>query len=147
MLTVGNYIKFDLPGSDGKQHKTEDYKGKVIVLYTYPKDLTPGCTTQACRFRDLTEEFKGVNAVVLGLNRDTISLHEKFIDKHQLSFPLLSDKEGELLTELGALVEGKLYRNTYIIDEEGILEKVFIQVKASENPDDVLSYLKTRTSK
>lgn len=144
MLTLGNYILFDLPGSDGKQHRTDDYKGKVIVLYTYPKDLTPGCTAQACRFRDLNGEFREQNAVVLGLNRDTINLHEKFINTHQLSFPLLSDKSGDLLTELGALIENKLFRNTYIIEEEGKLEKIFTQVKASENPDEVLTYLKDR---
>ncbi|NLC95466.1 MAG: peroxiredoxin [Bacilli bacterium] len=144
MFKIGDYIEFSLPGSDGRVHKTEDYKGKVIVLYTYPKDLTPGCTTQACRFRDLTKEFAELNAVILGLNKDDLQSHEKFINKHQLTFPLLSDVNGELLDKLGAKEGSKVYRNTYVIDEEGELEKIYEQVKASENPDEVLAYLKER---
>lgn len=144
MLKIGDYVKLTLPGSDGKTHHTEDYQGKVIILYTYPKDLTPGCTTQACRFRDLTKEFSDLNAVILGLNKDDLKSHDKFTSKHQLTFPLLSDVNGELLKELGALEGNKIYRNTYVIDEEGKLEKVYVQVKASENPDEVLAYLKER---
>lgn len=147
MINIGNYVSFNLPGSDGKNHRTEDYQGKVIVLYTYPKDLTPGCTNQACSFRNLNEEFKNHNAVILGLNKDSLKTHEKFVNKHQLSFPLLTDQDGELLNLLGALKDNKLMRNTYIIDEEGKLELALTQVKASENPDDVLSYLKQRKSK
>ena len=147
MINIGNYVSFNLPGSDGKNHRTEDYQGKVIVLYTYPKDLTPGCTNQACSFRNLNEEFKNHNAVILGLNKDSLKTHEKFVNKHQLSFPLLTDQDGELLNLLGALKDNKLMRNTYIIDEEGKLELALTQVKSSENPDDVLSYLKQRKSK
>ena len=147
MINIGNYVSFNLPGSDGKNHRTEDYQGKVIVLYTYPKDLTPGCTNQACGFRNLNEEFKNHNAVILCLNKDSLKTHEKFVNKHQLSFPLLTDQDGELLNLLGALKDNKLMRNTYIIDEEGKLELALTQVKASENPDDVLSYLKQRKSK
>lgn len=144
MISIGDSVSFKLVGTDGKEHTIDDFQGKVLILYTYPKDHTPGCTNQACRFRDLNELFKEHNAVILGVNRDSISTHQRFTDKHQLPFTLLSDPDGLLLEPLGALNGKKVLRNTYIIDEKGRLEQIFKQVSAKTNPDEVLDYLKNR---
>ncbi|ERJ13535.1 peroxiredoxin [Haloplasma contractile] len=146
MLQIGDYVDFNLPGTDGNDHKTEDYKGKVIVLYTYPRDNTPGCTVEAKRFRDLHEEIIKQNAIVIGINKNSMKSHHNFIDKHCLPFNLLVDKDLELLSVLGATKdETKVARKTYIISEKGDLENVFNTVKAKTHPNEVLEYLKNRS--
>lgn len=87
---------FELEANDGEKIKLSDYRGRNVVLYFYPKDMTPGCTTEACDFRDNHEDFQGYNAVVLGVSPDPISRHQKFIEKHELPFPLLSDENHEV---------------------------------------------------
>lgn len=145
MINIGERVEFILEGSDGQTHRTKDYEGKVLILYTYPKDNTPGCTTQACTFRDLDAEFKKLNAVVLGLNKDSINTHQNFRSKFELPFTLLSDPDLKLIQQLGATKdEGKVARNTYIIDEVGNLEKIYTSVSPKNNPEEVLEYIKSR---
>lgn len=145
MYDIGDYVIFNLPGSDEKQHENTDYLGKVLVLFTYPRDNTPGCTTEACGFRDLTDDFTQLNSVVLGLNHNSLTSHQNFINKHQLTFPLLIDEDFALLEPLGAKKEeDKVYRKTFIIDEYGKLEKVFEEVSPKSHPNEVLGYLESR---
>ena len=145
MLKIGDYVPFNLPGSDNQQHSNKDYEGKILIIYTYPKDNTPGCTTQACTFRDLDKEFKNNNAVVLGLNHGSKKSHQGFISKYQLNSPLLIDEEFSLIEKLGAKKEeNKVFRKTYIIDESGKLEKIYDTVSPKSNPDVVLTYIKSR---
>jgi len=146
MIQIGDKVEFSLLGSDGKTHRVTDYEGKVLILYTYPKDNTPGCTAQACGFRDLMKEYQAVNAVVLGLNADSVASHERFSTTYDLPFPLLTDPELSLIKPLGADKEGgRVLRKTYIIDESGVLEKVYDEVSPKNNPDEVLAYLKGRS--
>jgi peroxiredoxin Q/BCP len=116
------------------------------VLYFYPKDDTSGCTKQACGFRDNREEFKERNAVVLGVSPDKVASHDRFRDKYELNFPLLSDPDHSVAEAYGAWGKKKMYgreyegilRTTFVIDEEGPIEKVYEKVKAAENAGEVL---------
>ncbi|MDF2699359.1 MAG: peroxiredoxin [Haloplasmataceae bacterium] len=145
MYQRGDYINFTLPGSDDKLHTTSDYKGQVIVLYTYPRDNTPGCTIEANGFKLLHDEFKKLNSIVLGLNNNTFASHQKFIEKYCLPFNLLIDENLELVEQLGAKKEeSKVLRKTFIIDELGRLETVFDQVNTKSHAAEVLEYLKNR---
>jgi thioredoxin-dependent peroxiredoxin len=147
MYQIGDSIEFNLLGSDEKWHQTKDYQGKVVILYTYPRDNTPGCTTQACTFRDLNQEFKDLNAVVLGLNHGSLKSHQGFVSKFELPFPLLIDQDFTLIEQLGAKKEeNKVFRKTYILDETGKLEKVYDKVSPKNNPEEVLDYLRSRRS-
>ena len=141
---------FSLPDQDGTIHTLEDYKGKKVILYFYPKDNTPGCTKQACGFSELYPEFQEEGAVVLGVSKDSVTSHKKFQQKFNLSFPLLADPELECIKAYDVWQEKKLYgkvsmgvvRTTYLINEEGIIEKVVEKVKAAENPAQMLEVLK-----
>ena len=95
---------FELPGDDGKTHKLSAYKGQPVILYFYPRDNTPGCTTEACEFRDNLNRVTGKGAVVFGVSKDSIKSHEKFRDKYDLNFPLLADEDTKLIDALGAWV-------------------------------------------
>ncbi len=127
---------FTLPGTDGPV-SLKSLRGRVVVLYFYPRDNTPGCTTEACDFRDDIMEFRDLNAEVFGVSTDTLASHQKFIAKYQLSFPLLSDEGGEVAAQYGVYKEKNLYgkvtmgieRSTFIIDQEGIIRHVFRKVK------------------
>ncbi len=142
--------EFAMPDNDGKIHKLEDYKGKKVVLYFYPKDLTPGCTTEACDFRDAAPNFGGVDAVVLGVSKDPVAKHQKFLDKHELNFPLLSDEEGTVCEDYHVWKEKNMYgrkymgieRTTFIIDEEGVIRKIYPKVKVKGHVEQVLADLK-----
>lgn len=151
MLQIGDKAyDFTLKNQEGQEIKLSDFKGKKVVLYFYPKDNTPGCTAQSCGFRDYNEEIKKLNAVILGINKDSVKTHQNFKAKHDLPFDLLSDTELEVLKEYGVWQEKKLYgkvsmgivRTTFIIDENGVIEKVFEKVKAKINPEEVYNYLK-----
>lgn len=151
MLEVGQKAPdFVLQNQNGEEVKLSDYKGKKVVLYFYPKDNTSGCTAQACSFRDYNEEIKALNAVVIGINKDTVKTHQNFTNKYELPFELLSNKDLDVLEEYGVWQEKKLYgkvsmgivRTTFIIDENGNIEKIFEKVKAKDNPAQVLAYLK-----
>ncbi len=134
---------------DGKKIKLSSFKGKKnVVLYFYPRDMTPGCTTQACDFRDHFEKFK--NTVILGVSADLPEKHQKFIEKHSLPFNLISDTDKKVLNKFGVWQEKSLYgkkfmgivRTTFIIDKKGIIRKIFPKVKVKEHVEKVLETLK-----
>ena len=141
---------FTLQGSDGKEHSLEDYAGKTVVLYFYPRDNTPGCTKEACGFRDLNKELADLNAVVLGVSKDSLAAHDKFIDKFDLPFVLLSDPETKMMRAYGAWAEKKLrgkvgmgcIRSTAVIGPDGTVLKHWEKVtNAAEHPAQVLEFL------
>lgn len=141
---------FTLEGSDGKKHSLKDYAGKKVVVYFYPKDNTPGCTKEACGFRDLDNQIKNMNAVVLGVSKDSLASHDKFIDQFGLPFVLLSDPGTKMMARYGAWGEKVLYgktsvgciRSTVVIDESGKVVKHWRKVpKADAHPQKVLEFL------
>lgn len=141
---------FALPGTDGKTHSLKDYKGKTVVLYFYPKDDTPGCTKEACGFRDSFAAVSKV-ATVLGVSRDSIASHQKFITKFKLPFVLLSDADTAVMKSYGAFGEKLMYgkpvqgtiRSTVVIGPDGKVRKHWSPVKnAEEHPAEVLAFLK-----
>ena len=143
---------FSLEGNDGKTHSLDNYKGKTVVIYFYPKDNTPGCTKEACGFRDLSPTFKKKNVVVFGVSKDSIDSHNKFIEKFKLPFVLLSDPKLEMMKKYGAYGKKMMYgkevqgtiRSTVVIDPNGeVIKHWTIVKKAEEHPKEVLVYLKT----
>lgn len=151
MLEVGTKApEFTLPDKDGNSVSLADFAGKKVVLYFYPKDNTPGCTRQACAFAGAYEEFKKINAVVIGISKDSVMSHQKFAEKHGLPFILLSDPDLTAIQAYGVWQEKKLYgkvsmgvvRSTFVIDENGIIEKVMPKVKPDTNAAEILTYLK-----
>ena len=151
MLEVGTKApEFTLPDKDGNSVSLTDFAGKKVVLYFYPKDNTPGCTRQACAFAGAYEEFKKINAVVIGISKDSVASHQKFAEKHSLPFILLSDPELTAIQAYGVWQEKKLYgkvsmgvvRSTFVIDENGMIEKVMPKVKPDTNAAEILTYLK-----
>ena len=150
MLETGQKAPaFSLPDQNGKIHTLEEYRGKKVILYFYPKDNTPGCTKQACNFGELYPQFTQKGAVVLGVSKDSVASHKKFAEKYNLPFPILSDPETEMIQSYGVWQEkinyGKTYmgivRSTYLIDEDGVVVKAFGKVKAAENPAKMLEEL------
>ena len=141
---------FTLPDKEGNLVSLSDFAGKRVVLYFYPKDNTPGCTRQACAFAAAYEAFKTLDAVVIGVSRDSAASHQKFADKHGLPFILLSDPELTAIQAYGVWQEKKLYgkvtmgvvRTTYVIGPDGVIEKVMPKVKPDTNAEEVLSYLR-----
>jgi peroxiredoxin Q/BCP len=126
--------------------KLSSYKGKWVVLYFYPRDDTPGCTKEACNFRDSIKEIRALGAEVVGVSTDSIRSHQKFTTKYGLNFPLLSDSEGVLGTKLGALRNGffkSMRRVTFIIDPKGRIAKIYPQVDPGNHSEEVLRDLKT----
>ncbi|MBD5162276.1 MAG: thioredoxin-dependent thiol peroxidase [Oscillibacter sp.] len=151
MLEVGTKApEFTLPDKDGSAVSLADFAGKKVVLYFYPKDNTPGCTRQACAFAGAYEEFKKINAVVIGISKDSVASHQKFAEKHGLPFILLSDPDLAAIQAYGVWQEKKLYgkvsmgvvRSTFVIDENGMIEKVMPKVKPDTNAAEILTYLK-----
>ena len=142
---------FTLPDKDGNLVSLSDFLGKKVILYFYPKDNTPGCTRQACAFASSYEKFKEIDAVVIGVSKDSVASHAKFAEKHGLPFILLSDTELVAIQGYDVWKEKKLYgkvsmgvvRTTYIIDENGIIEKVMTKVKPDTNAAEILEYLNT----
>ena len=149
MLEVGTKApEFTLPDQNGEMHSLSDYRGRKVILYFYPKDMTAGCTSQACGFRDLYPQFREKGAVVLGVSKDTVASHKRFEEKHGLPFTLLSDKELSVITAYGVLRPAKdgkpaggEIRSTYLIDEDGVIVKAFGAVRAKENPAQMLEAL------
>ncbi|MGZ6550741.1 MAG: thioredoxin-dependent thiol peroxidase, partial [Tumebacillaceae bacterium] len=141
---------FALPASNGETLKLSDLRGKNVVLYFYPKDDTPGCTTQACGFRDLHAAFGDLNTVVLGVSPDPVKKHEKFISKYELPFILLADEEHTALEQYGVWKEKNMYgkkymgveRTTFLIDKDGNIAKVYPKVKVAGHVDKVLEDVK-----
>lgn len=141
---------FTLPASDGTKVSLKDFAGKSqVVLYFYPKDNTPGCTREACNFRDQATRLKKKGAVVLGVSRDNLASHDKFIQKFKLPFLLLSDEDGAVCEKYDVIREKNLYgkmvkgieRSTFLIDRDGKVGKVFRKVKVDGHIDEVLAAL------
>jgi peroxiredoxin Q/BCP len=140
---------FALPADDGSVVRLRDYRGKKVILYFYPKDNTSGCTTQACDLRDALPRIDEKGAVVLGVSPDPISSHEKFRDKYQLNFPLLSDEDHQVAEAYGVWKEKSMYgrkywgieRSSFVIGEDGTVEEAWRKVKAKEHADQVLGLL------
>ena len=150
MLEVGSKAPvFTLPDKDSNTISLSDFLGKKVVLYFYPKDNTPGCTRQACAFAAAYEGFKAKDVVVIGISKDSIASHLKFAQKHDLPFILLSDPELQAIQAYGVWQEKKLYgkvsmgmvRTTFIIDEQGNIEKRMPKAKPDTNAEEILAYL------
>ena len=153
MLEIGTKApNFTLPDKGGNPVSLSDFAGKKVVLYFYPKDNTPGCTRQACAFAGAYEAFKTLDAVVIGVSKDSTASHQKFADKYNLPFILLSDRERQAIEAYGVWQEKKNYgkvsmgvaRSTFVIDENGIIEKVMPKVKPDTNAAEILAYLRER---
>lgn len=142
--------EFVLKDENNKDIALSDFIGKKVVLYFYPKDNTPGCTKEACSFRDVYDDILEAGAVVIGISKDSSASHEKFKNKHQLPFYLLSDPENTVIEAYGAWQEKKLYgrtfmgivRSTFIIDEKGLIARVYPKVKPDQHGEEVLKALK-----
>lgn len=138
---------FTLPSSDGREVTLSDFKGKKsVVLYFYPKDDTPGCTKEACYFRDLRKKFQDAGAEIFGVSFDSIDSHKKFINKYKLPFPLLSDQDKTVADKYGIFKEKSMYghtfmgieRTTFLIDKDQKIAKIFPKVKVEGHADEVL---------
>ncbi len=140
---------FSLPADDGSVVELKDLRGKKVILYFYPKDNTSGCTTQACDLRDALPRIDEKGAVVLGVSPDPLSSHEKFRNKFDLNFPLLSDEDHQVAEAYGVWKEKSMYgrkywgieRSTFVIDEEGVVQEAWRKVKAKEHAGMVLEHL------
>src|SRR5208283_236328 len=142
--------EFTLESTEGKKISLKDFKGKKnVVLYFYPKDMTSGCTTEACSFRDNLARVQKAGAVILGVSTDDVKSHQKFTEKHQLNFPLLADTEKEVVNRYGVWKKKSMYgreymgieRTTVIIDKQGKIAKLFPKVKVTGHTDEVLKTL------
>ncbi len=142
---------FQLEDQDGKPHSLNELRDEPVILYFYPKDDTPGCTKEACAFRDARTEFAEAGARVVGISPDTVASHRKFADKYDLPFTLLADPERKVCELYGVWKEKNLYgkksmgveRTTFVIDREGKVRKIFPRVKVDGHADKVLELLKT----
>ena len=140
---------FTLPDQNGQPRKLSEYLGQRVILYFYPRDMTAGCTKQACAFAELYPQFREKGAAVLGISNDSVASHKKFEEKYGLPFVLLSDPEKTAIQAYDVWKEKKMYgkvsmgvvRTTYLIDEQGIIVKGFEKVKPAENPADMLGEL------
>lgn len=146
MVQVGEKVPdFTLPASGDRSYSFSEFLGKIVVLYFYPKDMTPGCTTEACDFRDRNEVLQSMGAVVIGISPDPVKSHEKFIGKHALPFPLLSDEDHQVAEMFGVWKLKKRYgreymgieRSTFLIDRKGILRREWRNVKVAGHAEEV----------
>ena len=151
MLEVGMKAPaFTLPDKDGNLVSLADFAGKTVALYFYPRDNTPGCTRQACAFAGAYEEFKKIGTVVIGVSKDSQASHQRFAEKYDLPFVLLSDPELTAIQAYGVWQEKKNYgkvsmgvvRSTFVINGEGVIEKVMPKVKPDTNAAEILEYLR-----
>ena len=141
---------FQIPDQNGETVSLSAFRGQKVVLYFYPRDNTPGCSREAAAYRDALPEFEALGVKVFGLSKDSSASHKRFADKYELPFTLLSDTETAVLQDYGAWQEKKMYgkvsmgtvRSTVLIDENGVVEKVWPKAKPDTNAADVLAYLK-----
>ena len=150
MLQIGMTApEFTLPDQNGEQKRLSDYRGQKVILYFYPKDMTSGCTKQACAFGELYPQFREKGAVILGVSKDSVASHKRFEEKYGLPFTLLSDPELNVIKAYDVWKEKMNYgkvtmgvvRTTYLIDETGVIVRAFDKVKAAENPAQMLAEL------
>ena len=146
---------FSLPSDQGKPISLSDFKGKYLVIYFYPKDDTPGCTVEACSFRDNVSGIRKLGAEVVGVSLDPVKSHEKFRDKFRLNFPLLADEKIEMSKAYGTYQEKSMYgktywglvRNTYIVGPDGKIAKIYEKVKPAEHTQEVVEFLRSVVKK
>ncbi len=147
-LKVGDKAPdFTSKDQNGNDVSLSDFAGKKVILYFYPKDLTPGCTTQACNFRDNASLLKDKGFVVLGVSADDEKKHQKFIEKHELNFTLLADTEKDVIKKYGVWGNKKfmgreydgIHRETFVIDENGVIEHIILKVKTKEATEQILA--------
>lgn len=150
MLQTGTKAPdFSLPDQNGQMHTLEEFKGKKVILYFYPRDNTPGCTKQACGFSQLRSQFEEKGASIIGISKDSVKSHKRFEEKQDLTILLLSDPELTAIQAYDVWKEKNMYgkkamgvvRTTYLIDEEGIITEAFDKVKAADNPQQMLELL------
>lgn len=150
MLAIGTVAPdFELSDQNGESHRLSDYRGRRVILYFFPKDMTAGCTKQACAFGELYPQFREKGAAVLGVSKDSVASHKRFEEKYGLPFPLLSDPERKVIQAYDVWKEKMNYgkvtmgvvRATYLIDENGVIVRAFDKVKAAENPARMLAEL------
>lgn len=151
MLEAGTVAPdFSLPDQNGQVRSLSDYRGQKVVLYFYPKDMTSGCTSQACSFGELYPQFREKGAEVIGVSRDTVASHKRFEEKYGLPFTLLSDVNMEVIEAYGVLLLGttktgrvsrRVVRSTFLIDEDGVIVRALGKVKAKENASQMLGEL------
>lgn len=147
--------EFTADSTEGKKISLGDYKGKIVVLYFYPKDDTPGCTKEACSFRDAESQLQRLGVQVLGVSMDSIPSHEKFKKKYILNFPLLSDPDGKIISAYGVWKEGSLFgktalglsRSTFLIDQEGVIRKIWQGVKVEGHDQQIIDFIKKNMMK
>lgn len=140
---------FRLNDDDGKTYSLKDFRGKKLILYFYPKDMTSGCTAEACDFRDSIKVFQKKNAVIIGVSKDSVESHRKFRTKYELPFTLLSDESTKMLEAYGVWKEKSMYgrkymgieRTTFIIDEKGYISEIFNKVKVNGHIEEILKLL------
>ncbi len=151
LMEGGRAPEFSLPDKNGETVTLSQFLGRKVVLYFYPRDNTPGCTREACAFKNAYDAFRRADIIVIGVSRDSAVSHIKFAEKYELPFILLSDPELEAITAFDVWKEKKLYgktsfgvvRSTYVIDEAGMIRKVFEKASPDTNAADVLAFLKT----
>jgi thioredoxin-dependent peroxiredoxin len=151
MLEVGKKApSFSLPDSNGNKISLKDYAGEKVVLYFYPKDMTSGCTKEACDLRDSFPDFRKLKVEILGISIDSVSSHKKFAEKYNLPFTLLSDENKEVVEKYGVWKEKSMYgrkymgieRTTFIIDENGKIRNIFTKVKVTGHVEELIQALK-----
>lgn len=150
-LKIGsNAPAINLPDQNGDTHKLSDYKGQYVLIYFYPKDNTPGCTTEACGLRDSFPNFKKLNAKVLGISADSVAKHKKFADKYELPFTLLADEDKAVCEKYGVWDQKSMYgrlffgikRTSFLVDPNGKIVRIYEKVKPAEHATQVLADLK-----
>jgi thioredoxin-dependent peroxiredoxin len=155
-LNIGSKAPdFTLPATQGQSVTLSDLQGSPVVLYFYPKDDTPGCTQEACDFRDSITRLKQIGAVVLGVSKDSVTSHEKFAEKYKLNFPLLSDEDGKTIKDYGVWAEksmfGKKYmgieRTTFLIDTDSRIARIWNKVKVEGHVDEILEAINALATK
>lgn len=149
MKTGDQLPDFSLPANGGKTLSKSDLAGKWALIYFYPKDMTPGCTNQAISFSENIAEFDKRNAAIVGVSKDSVSRHDKFIEKHDLKIDLISDEDGQLCEATDCWVEKKMYGKTYmgierssfLVDPQGVIQAVWRKVKVKSHTEEVLAEL------
>ena len=149
--TCQSVPQFSLPDQNGKIHNINDYKDQWVILYFYPKDLTPGCTTEACNFQEALPDFNAIDAVIFGISKDSPEQHKKFVSKYNLQFSLLSDEHSDVCEKFGVWQKksnyGKEYmgivRSTFLVNPEGKIARVYPKVNVKEHHQEILNDLKT----
>jgi peroxiredoxin Q/BCP len=142
---------FSMPTNEGETVSLKDYKGKTLVLYFYPRDMTPGCTTESIDFSAKKTAFKRAGAEILGVSKDSVARHEKFVDKHELKIALASDEDSDVIERYGSWVEKNMYgnkkmgieRSTFLIDGKGVVQQIWRKVRVKDHVDEVLAAVKS----